>query len=189
MCRIWDVLPPADAADHASGIHHLRHACCCTPKTRPLVFQGLHDGHPGLARTKELARSYVWWPSIDLEAHLKQCKPCQEQRNVPNNAPLHPWSWPTAPWKRVHIDLAGPFRQRMFLVVVDAHSRWPEVCVRKNSASKEAIACLRDMFARLGYPDTIALDNGPQLTSTEFKTFVREVGARPCHHRPLPPQL
>ena len=31
------------------------------------------------------------------------------------------------PWQRVHIDFAGPFRNKNFLIVVDAHSKWPEV--------------------------------------------------------------
>lgn len=158
-------------------------------KLRSLVLQELHDGHPGIVRSKELARSYVWWPSIDadLESHVKACKPCQEQRSAPNSAPLHPWSWPTSPWKRVHIDFAGPFRQHMFLVVVDAHSKWPEVCIMKNTTSTATIDRLREMFSRFGYPTTIVSDNGPQFKSAEFQTFVREIGARHVTTAPYHP--
>ncbi|XP_075534031.1 rho GTPase activating protein at 68F isoform X3 [Dermacentor variabilis] len=65
------------------------------------VLDELHLGHPGIVRSKELARSYVWWPSIDadLETKVRSCQACQEQRNDPAKAPLHPWSWPTAPWR------------------------------------------------------------------------------------------
>ena len=31
------------------------------------------------------------------------------------------------PWKRIHIDYAGPFQGHLLLVVVDSHSKWLEV--------------------------------------------------------------
>lgn len=91
-------------------------------KLQSAVLEELHEGHPGIVRSKALARSYVWWPCIeaDLERMVQSCAKCQEQRSAPGKAPLHPWSWPTAPWQRIHIDFAGPFQQSMFLIVVDA---------------------------------------------------------------------
>ena len=59
---------------------------------------------------------------------------CQAVRNAPAAAPLHPWVWPSSPWQRVHIDFAGPFQGRTFFVLVDAHSKWPEV-VQMTSTS------------------------------------------------------
>ena len=41
--------------------------------------------------------------------------------------PVHFWEWPATPWQRIHVDFAGPFVGRMFLIIVDAHSKWPEV--------------------------------------------------------------
>ncbi len=38
----------------------------------------------------------------------------------------HPWAWPVKTWQRLHIDFAGPFMGTLFLVIVDAHSKWPE---------------------------------------------------------------
>ncbi|XP_049519492.1 uncharacterized protein K02A2.6-like [Dermacentor silvarum] len=149
-------------------------------KLRNLLLDELHEGHPGIVRSKQLARSYVWWPSIeaDLEHRVKACVSCQEQRCEPCKAPLHPWSWPTAPWQRVHIDFAGPFLHAMFLVVVDAHSKWPEVFVMHSTTSEATVDRLRELFARFGFPETIVTDNGPQFTSEEFKLFVKELGCR-----------
>ena len=74
---------------------------------------------------KSLARGVVWWPGIDqqLEEKVKRCSLCQANQKSPAHAPLHPWDWPERPWACIHIDYAGPFMGKMFLVVVDAHSK------------------------------------------------------------------
>lgn len=92
---------------------------------RPGVLKQLHQSHPGVSRMKALALSYVWWPKIDcdVEMMVKSCGTCQEHRNVPAVAPLHPWNWPERPWQRLHVDYAGPFMGRMFFVLIDAHSK------------------------------------------------------------------
>lgn len=158
-------------------------------KLQRAVLAELHEGHPGIVRSKALARSYVWWPSIegDLERMVQSCTDCQEQRSAPCKAPLHPWAWPSAPWQRIHIDFAGPFQQSMFLIVVDAHSKWPEVFMMRSTTADATIECLRDVFARFGFPETIVSDNGPQFTSEEFKQFVREMGCRHVQTAPYNP--
>ncbi len=44
---------------------------------------------------KALARSYLWWPKLDQDVKrlVKTCCTCQEHKNVPAVAPLHPWNW------------------------------------------------------------------------------------------------
>ena len=45
----------------------------------------LHQSHPGFVRMKAIARSYFWWPCLDqdIEAPVKGCTPCQEQKPAP----------------------------------------------------------------------------------------------------------
>ena len=79
-------------------------------KGRERALEMLHEAHPGMARMKALARSYMWWPGMDkeIERYVKGCQDCQSTRKDPPPLPLHPWSLPGKPWSRIHIDYAGP---------------------------------------------------------------------------------
>ena len=105
-------------------------------KLRKAVIRTVHEGHVGIVRMKSIARSYVWWPGLDhdLEELAKACSSCQKIQKSPPVAPLHPWVWPSRQWSRVHLDFAGPFMGCMFLITVDAHSKWPEVVEMKTTA-------------------------------------------------------
>ena len=114
-------------------------------KLRETILAELHQGHLGVVKMKNLARGYVWWPGLDNDIELlaKGCAGCQKVQHNPKSAPLHTWEWPTTPWQRIHIDYAGPFFGQMFLVVVDAHSKWPEVVSTKSADSTRTIEILR----------------------------------------------
>ena len=70
------------------------------PPGHDKITKELHEGHPGVARMKALARSFVWWPQIDtdLEELVKSCEDCQSTQHLPPVAPLQPWEWPQKPW-------------------------------------------------------------------------------------------
>ena len=55
----------------------------------------------------------------ELESKVKSCYQCQFHQHAPAVAPLHPWEWPQRPWSRVHVDYAGPFLGKMFLVLAN----------------------------------------------------------------------
>ncbi|CAL9690514.1 unnamed protein product [Knipowitschia caucasica] len=155
-------------------------------KLRTKVLDSLHEGHLGTVKMKNLARSYVWWPGLDkqIEDITKTCTGCQSTQNAPPQAPVHPWEWPSSPWLRVHIDFAGPFLNSMFLIAVDAHSKWPEVVPMKSTTSEKTISVLRNIFSRNGLPEQIVSDNGPQYTSEEFNLFMKKNGIK--HFRSAP---
>ena len=73
------------------------------------------------------------------------------------------------PWERIHIDYAGPFMGKMFLLVIDAHSRWIEVETVNTASTQNTIEHLRSMFSKFGLPQVIVTDNGTCFTSYEFK--------------------
>ena len=136
------------------------------------VLHELHTGHPGIVRMKSLARLHVWWPNLDrdITTIVQQCNDCQKSRNKPQPAPLHPWDWPKMPWQGIHIDFAGPFMGKMFLIVVDSNSKWIEVEVMSSITSEATIEKLRDTFARHGIPEQLVGDNGSQFTLHGFPT-------------------
>ena len=124
---------------------------------------------------KMLTRSYIWWPKLDadIEAMAKSRVPCLETKNAPATAPLHPWIGLLRPWHRIHINFAGPMNGQSFLIVVDAHSKWPEVKEMKFTTTTATIKELRCLFATYELPERLVSDNGPQSTSAEFTTFMK----------------
>ena len=150
-------------------------------KLREAMLKELHAGHTGASRMKELARSYLWWPSLDedLEEVSKSCKTCLELRKMPRKAELHPWEWPKRPWHRLHVDYAGPMDGHYFLVIIDAYSKWCEVYRTEGPTAKATIRCLQRSIRDHGLPVSIVSDNGPCFVSSEFKEFMGFCG---IHH-------
>ena len=143
-----------------------------------MALQLLHEGHQGKTRMKSLARSVVWWPGFDvaIEEAVKTCLSCQENTKSSPPAPIHTSEWPCQPWSRIHMDYGEPFLGKMFLVVVDAHSKWIEVVPVPSATSSNTIKQLRAMFARYGLPQQIGSNNGTSFTSVEFYEFVKKNG-------------
>ncbi|PAA74489.1 hypothetical protein BOX15_Mlig033860g5 [Macrostomum lignano] len=108
-------------------------------------------------------------------------------RHNQGSAPVQPWPFPTEPWERLHVDFVGPVDGRTYLVLVDAHSKWPEVHRMSSTTATVTISCLREIFARLGLPRTLVSDNGPQFASAEFAEFVSSNGIRHIFSAPFHP--
>lgn len=159
------------------------------PPGRESVLIELHGGHPGVSRMKSLARTLVWWPGMDqaIEEMVKQCSDCQQSRPSPPAAPLHPWQWPTRPWTRLHIDYAGPMEGKMYLIVIDAHSKWIEAFPMTSATALTTIQHLRVLFAQFGVPEVIVSDNGSQFVAAEFQSFCRMNGIRHIQIAPYHP--
>ena len=66
----------------------------------------------------------------------------------------------------------------MSLIVIDAHLKWHEVISMSTTTTHHTIEELRDIFSRFGLPNQLVTDNGPQLTATEFREFLKSNGVR-----------
>ena len=92
---------------------------------------------------------------------------------------------PSGPWEDCAADILGPLPSgESLLVVVDYLSRYFEVVILRSTSSTWIIEGLKPIFARFGVPRTLKTDNGPQLVSEEFETFLTENG---IEHRTTPP--
>ncbi|XP_064085209.1 uncharacterized protein K02A2.6-like [Macrobrachium nipponense] len=129
------------------------------------ILEELHGGHPGIVRMKGLARLHVWWPNIekDIENTVQGCSACQATQPMPTRAEGNPWKWPSGPWKRVHVDFAGPFLGQMYLIMIDAYSKWPEVDPMKSVTTMNTIEIMRQVFAQHGVCVELVSDNGRVL--------------------------
>ncbi|CAG2234275.1 Uncharacterized protein K02A2.6 [Mytilus edulis] len=112
----------------------------------------------------------------DLALTVVNCYSCQENRKLPAEALLHPWEYLSHPWSRIHIDFAGPFMNKSFLILVDAYSKWIDMHVMNYSISEATIAKLQLTFATHGLCDLIISDNGAAFTSKEFDDYVKSNG-------------
>ena len=105
------------------------------------LIKVLQEAHLGITRMKSLACSYMWWRGIDadMEDEARKCHTCQTEWKSPPLTPVHLWQWPDHPWYRVHIDYAGTFMGKMFLLLVDAHSKWTNIHISSTSSSQSTI--------------------------------------------------
>lgn len=72
----------------------------------------------------------------------------------------------------IHVDYARPFLGEMFLLIVDAHSKWMDIYPVKSATPQATIKKLRQSFSVFGLPKMLVSDNGTCFTSAEFETFI-----------------
>ena len=142
---------------------------------RLIFLNDLHAEHFGMTKMKQMARRYLWSPKVDhdIECTVKSCARCQEQAKNPAKK-TGTWTWSNGPWKRLHIDFAGPFMGKMFLVVVDAYSKYLDVVPMDHATSATTIKALPHIFSIFGLPEHIVTDNGNQFSSQEFKNWLTQ---------------
>ena len=64
----------------------------------------------------------------------------------------------------------------MYLVLVDAHSKWLSVEVMQSITAEKTIQKLHAIFATHGIPHKVVTDNGATFCSEQFQTFMKDNG-------------
>ena len=62
----------------------------------------------------------------------------------------------------------------MFLILVDAHSKWLDVHVMQSITATKTIKKLQIVFANHSLQQKVVTDTGPSFTSEEFQLFMSE---------------
>lgn len=73
------------------------------------------------------------------------------------------------------------------MVVVDAHTKWPEVVQMGSTTAEETVEHMRTLMARMGIPEQVVTDNGPQFTSGVFRAFMKKNGIQHVTGAPYHP--
>lgn len=123
---------------------------------RGRIIDELHDSHWGIIKMKMIARSYFWWPKldVDIEKITKSCKLCLENAGNPPRAILQPWKWPSGPNQRIHVDFCGPISGHMYLIIIDSYSKWIDIKHMTDSTAESTIRAFRELFGTWGIPLT-----------------------------------
>ena len=75
----------------------------------------------------------------------------------------------------------------MFFLLVDAHSKWPEIFSMSSTLYTKTIETLKCVFSSYDLSYQLVIDNGSQFTSQEFARFSQENGI--CHTHTSPYHL
>ncbi|XP_044764458.1 uncharacterized protein K02A2.6-like [Coccinella septempunctata] len=166
------------------------HRIVVPTKLRQDFLGNLHLSHLGIVKMKSIARSHFWWPNLDkdIERLVKKCIGCSSNSNNPPKVPLAGWKWPTEVWQRLHIDFLGPIKNKHYLIVLDAHSKWLEVFESASTSTQMTVKFLRQSFARFGLPETIVSDNASCFTSADFQDFLKNNNISHVTSPPFHPQ-
>ena len=142
---------------------------------RQEILENLHQSHMGISKTKARARETVYWPNINqhIEMLIKKCEVCQTYQKQQQKEPMIPSDIPIYPFQIVASDLFN-WNNQDFAIVVDYYSKYWEIERLYDTKSITIVKKMKKMFSRLGIPETLRSDNGPQYTAQVFKEFSKE---------------
>ena len=158
------------------------------PSLQSTVLQTLHEGHPGIVRSKLLAREFVWWPSLaeDISTMASNCSICALVNFKPDKVYI-PWPKSTFPFERVHIDFYEK-RSLTYFILCDSYSKWLHVSYMPNTKARTVISELMSIFAQFGLPKCLVSDNGPPFDSNEYAQFCTQYNIKILHSPPYSPE-
>ncbi len=149
------------------------------------MLNKIHEGHLGMDKCKARAREIIYWPSMDKDIELKvaTCATCSTYKPKNVKEPLMPHPIPDRPWEKLGADIFE-FGGKNYLVVVDYHSKYPEVAKLDNKGANGVIKVLKQIMCRHGIPDTLCADNMP-FNSYEIHKWAKEWGFKIITSSPL----
>lgn len=152
------------------------------------ILQLAHEPHLGIDAMKRRLREKVWWVRIDtmVEDFVKECHGCMLV-SQPSVEPMTRIEMPSKPWRKIAIDFMEVLNGVHLLVVVDYHSRFPEIEIMTSTTANLTLFKLRTIFSRYGFPEEIVCDNGPPFQSAEFQNYCKSNGIRINHSIPYAP--
>ena len=139
----------------------------------------IHEGHLGITRCQQRAKSSVFWPGInqDIIDLITKCLSCQKYQKSQPKQPMEPIlpGIPSIPWHTLGCDLFSLFSKN-YLVIGDYHSKYPFVECINSETSKEITSKTKKILSQFGIPNTFISDNGPCFIGSEFQYLMKDLG-------------
>ncbi len=166
-------------------------------KLRNRLIQLYHDvplaAHYGAAKTYHRVRMDHTWQGIkdDVASYCHRCEVCQKakpSRRPPAGLLMH--TVVAGLWSLLGMDLVGPITRspngfRQLLVVVDFFSKWVSLFPLLAATASTIADCMFRLCCRMGFPDAVLTDQGPQFTSDLHKQMWRFLGCKSKYTLPL----
>ena len=162
------------------------------------AHNGKIAGHGGAFRTLGRLRVTWFWKNMDEDVanHVKQCAACQTTSNKGTRpaAPLAPLPIPTAPNRRVHVDLFGPIKGQenkkgYVLVMTDAFSKLVSLrAIDDKEAETVAQAFLEGWVYTYGVPKVVLSDQGREFVNKFSAALYEALGVEHKTTSPYHPQ-
>jgi len=138
--------------------------------------------HPGDRRMEETIKQHFTWKKLreDVEAHVKTCRKCQLTKKPKKKyGHLPARQADTVPWKRVNVDLIGPYtvktpsKEHTFraMTMIDPATGWFEIAPIIDPNSEETQRVFDSYWlSRYPRPQECGIDGG-----SEFKYLFKEL--------------
>ncbi|XP_071948879.1 uncharacterized protein [Antedon mediterranea] len=153
---------------------------------REHIINIAHDktGHLGVQKTQDRITQHFYWPGINYQVreHCKTCPQCQYLTKTKKQKQLlRPLPIIDIPFKRIGIDIAGPFcvtedGNRYLLVLCDYATRYPEAIAIPDQTAVTVAQSLITVFSRVGLPSQIIHDQGTNFMSQIIVELCKKLG-------------
>ena len=140
-----------------------------------LAHDTLVTEHLGIKQTLDRVVSEFYWPGVcgDVGRFCKSCDVCQRtirRGGSTNKVPLGKLPFIDTPFKRVAVNIVGPFeprsdkKLRYILTMVDYATRYPEALALPSIETERIAEALVYMFSRVGIPSEMLVDHNSKIT-------------------------
>ena len=136
------------------------------------MLNKLHEPHLGIVKTKQRARSVIFWPNMnqDIERLIEKCDICNKHRKANPHQPLIPHDIPELPWSKVGADLhlySSSRTMNIYFVSINTpniRKSYSYRISRQQQRYRRSNPCLRDMEYRPNFSQATDLSSLTQIS-------------------------
>ena len=154
--------------------------------------------HPGATRTEATIRQQFTWPGLteDVRKFVQSCGCQKHKRNAKKYGKLPVRQVETVPWKRVDVDLIGPWTVKtpsktyslQAITMIDPATGWFEMSQLIDATAYTAMnAFCNEWLCRYPRPKYVGMDGGSEFKK-QFKETVKNYGLKVKKTTPYNPQ-